>query len=99
MKAPATARRCCSTAFGPTAEVFKALGHPTRVMAVAAIGRKERCVQELTELAGCDMSTMSNHLAVLKSAGVLAAERRASQVFYRVARPCVLDFVRCLTGD
>jgi ArsR family transcriptional regulator len=65
-------------------------------MVVATIGSGERCVQELTDRAGCDMSTMSNHLTVLKHAGVVAGERRGSQVFYRVARACVLDFVRCL---
>lgn len=65
-------------------------------MAVAAIGSGERCVQELTDRAGCDMSTMSNHLSVLKQAGVVSCERRGSQVFYRVTRACVLEFVRCL---
>lgn len=98
MKTATTSRRCCPSTFRAPAEVFKALGHPTRVMVVVALGKGERCVCELTELAGCDMSTMSNHLAVLKSAGVVSAERRASQVFYRVARPCVLDLLRCLGG-
>lgn len=79
-----------------SAAVFRALGHPTRVMVVAAIGEGERCVQELTDRAGCDMSTMSNHLAVLRHAGVVSCERRGSNVFYRLAMPCVLDFVRCL---
>lgn len=99
MKSRAAVPCACSESFGAAAEVFKALGHPTRVMAVSAIGRKERCVQELTELAGCDISTMSNHLAVLRAAGVLTSERRGSQVFYSVARPCVLDFLRCLSRD
>ena len=97
------ATKCCASRFSPvsfkaSAEVFKALGHPTRLMVVAALADGPRCVGDLTALAGCDASTMSNHLAVLKAAGVLGAERRASQVFYSVARPCVLDFVRCL-GD
>lgn len=78
--------------------MFKALGHPTRLMVVATLGDGERCVCDLTDLAGCDMSTMSNHLAILKAAGVVSAERRASKVFYRIARPCVLDVILCL-GD
>lgn len=83
-------------AFAPAAEVFKALGHPTRLMVVATLGQGERCVCDLTEFAGCDISTMSNHLAVLRSAGLVSAERRASRVFYRIARPCVLEVLRCL---
>jgi ArsR family transcriptional regulator len=84
--------------FAAAAEVFKALAHATRAMVVAVLGRGERCVCELAEQAGCDMSTMSNHLTVLRHAGVVQSERRGSQVFYRLARPCVLDLLRCL-GD
>jgi ArsR family transcriptional regulator len=89
---------CCANpaSFTRAAEIFKALGHPTRAMVVAEIGDGERCVRELTKLAGCDISTMSNHLAVLKAAGVLRSERRGSQVFYRVALDCVLDFLSCV---
>ena len=96
MRSETSASCCHPSTFAATAAVFKALGHPTRVMVVAAIGGGERCVQELTDRAGCDMSTMSNHLAVLKHAQVVSGERRGSKVFYRVTRPCVLDFVSCL---
>jgi DNA-binding transcriptional ArsR family regulator len=92
------ATSCCAqpASFNRAAEVFKALGHPTRAMVVAEIGDGERCVCELTELAGCDMSTMSNHLAVLKAAGVLRSERRGARVFYSVALTCVLGFLDCV---
>ena len=96
MKRASTAASTCPETFAAAADVFKALGHPTRLMVVATLGKGERCVCDLTELAGCDMSTMSNHLSTLKSAGVVSAERRASKVFYRIARPCVLDVIRCL---
>ena len=97
MQTAARTRACCPSDFSATAEVFKALGHPTRLMAVAAIGQGERCVCELTELAGCDMSTMSNHLAVLKAAGVVRSERRGARVFYRVALGCVLELLSCVS--
>ncbi|MBI5433384.1 MAG: winged helix-turn-helix transcriptional regulator [Planctomycetes bacterium] len=92
------ASTCCAKpgSFTGAAEVFKALGHPTRTMVVAEIGDGERCVCELTELAGCDMSTMSNHLAVLKAAGVLRSERRGARVFYSVALGCVLELLSCV---
>ncbi len=96
MRIAASTSCCQPVSFTQSAEVFRSLGHPTRVMVIAAIGRGERCVRELTDRAGCDMSTMSNHLSVLRQAGVLSSERRGSQVFYRVAKPCVLDFVQCL---
>lgn len=85
--------------FVSAAQVFKALAHPTRVLVVAALERGERCVCDLAELADCDMSTMSNHLTVLRHAGVVECERRGSQVFYRLVRPCVLQMLRCLRGS
>ena len=91
-----TATRLRPADFVAVAEVLKALAHATRAMVVVALEPGERCVCELAELADCDMSTMSNHLTVLRHAGVVQSERRGSQVFYRLARPCVLELLRCL---
>ncbi|MBM4062633.1 MAG: winged helix-turn-helix transcriptional regulator [Planctomycetes bacterium] len=93
-----TATRPSPAEFTAAAEVLKALAHATRAMVVVALADGERCVADLAELADCDMSTMSNHLTVLRHAGVVGSERRGSQVFYRLTRPCVLDMLNCLTG-
>ncbi len=77
------------------ADVMKALGHPTRLFMVEELARRELCVADLTELVGADMSTVSRHLSVLKSAGVLEDERRGNCVYYRLLCPCVLDFFTC----
>ena len=55
---------------GARAEIFKALGHPARLTMVTALGTEERCVCDLQELVGSDMSTVSKHLAVLRAVGV-----------------------------
>jgi hypothetical protein len=37
---------------------------------------------------------------VMKAAGVIADEKRGQQVYYRILRPCVSRFIRCLeSGD
>lgn len=78
------------------ADVFKALGHPSRLLIVDALSHGERCVAEITELIGSDPSTVSNHLAVLRNVGLLADERRGQQVFYRLGAPCVTKVFACL---
>ena len=78
------------------AAVFKALGHPARLQIVAALGGGERCVCDLVEAVGSGWSTVSRHLTVLKSAGILADEKRGLQVFYRLTLPCVNSFADCL---
>lgn len=82
--------------FEQRARVMKALGHPTRLFLVDQLSRGERCVAELTEMVGADMSTVSKHLSLLKEAGLVAVEKRGVQVFYRLAAPCVLRFFDCL---
>lgn len=77
--------------------VVKAMAHPTRMFIVDELSRVgERCVCELTEMVGADMSTVSKHLALLKNAGLIIDEKRGNQVYYRLRVPCILDFFRCI---
>lgn len=78
------------------ADVIKAMAHPTRLFLVEELSREERCVLELTEMVGADVSTVSKHLAVLKAAAIVAAEKRGSNVYYRLKMPCVLNFFSCV---
>ncbi len=77
--------------------VVKAMAHPTRMFIVDRLSRvKEQCVQELTEMVGADISTVSKHLTLLKNAGLVIDEKRGLQVYYRLRVPCILDFFRCV---
>ena len=82
--------------FETLAGVIKAMAHPTRLFIVDRLSAGERCVCELTELVGDDVSTVSKHLAVLKGAGIVASERRGSRVYYNLKMPCVLNFFGCV---
>ena len=89
-------RRKTPADFRKRADVFKALSNPNRLLIVDSLSAGERCVAELTELVGLDMSTVSNHLAVLRNVGLLADERRGTQVFYSLKTPCVTNIFCCL---
>ncbi len=78
------------------ARVVKAMAHPTRLFIVDELSRGERCVCELTEMIGADMSTVSKHLAVLRGAGIVEDEKRGSQVYYSLKCPCILRFFDCV---
>ncbi|MCP5519574.1 MAG: winged helix-turn-helix transcriptional regulator [Verrucomicrobiales bacterium] len=84
--------------FRAQAEVFKALGHPGRLLMVDELSRGERCVCELTALVGSEMATVSRHLSVLRHAGIVEDEKRGAQVFYRLKTPCVMNFFQCVTA-
>ena len=77
------------------AKIFKALGHPSRLTMVDALRDGEKCVCELRELVSDDMSTVSKHLSVLKSAGIVTSEKRGTNIYYRLAMTCLGQFLQC----
>jgi ArsR family transcriptional regulator len=79
------------------AKIVKALAHPTRLFIVDELSRRgERCVCDLTEMVGADISTVSKHLSVLKAAGIVADDKRGNMVYYRLSIPCVSQFFDCI---
>ena len=84
------------TEYKAQARIIKALAHPTRLFIVDELSRGERCVNDLTDMIGVEMPTVSRHLSVLKNAGLLEDEKRGAQVFYRLSVPCVLNFFKCV---
>jgi ArsR family transcriptional regulator, arsenate/arsenite/antimonite-responsive transcriptional repressor len=78
------------------ADIIKAMAHPTRLFIVEELSRGERCVCEITDLVGADISTVSKHLSILKNAGIVDDEKRGTQVWYSLRCPCVLGFLDCV---
>ena len=66
---------------------FKALADPVRLRLLSLIASHaggEACVCDLTGEFDVSQPTISHHLKVLREAGLLTSERRASWVYYRV---------------
>lgn len=77
------------------AKIFKALGHPSRLLMVDALRHGEKCVCELQEVVGDDISTVSNHLAILRTAGIVTADKRGKNIYYTLALCCLDSFLDC----
>lgn len=78
------------------ADLFKALAHPVRiqVMEVLAAAEGEATpVSRLAEVTGAEASQLSQHLAVLKRAGVVSSLRIGNAVEYRLAEPVVAELL------
>jgi len=78
------------------AAVIKAMSHPTRLLILEELEGGKRCVAELTANSGSDVSTVSKHLAVLRHAGIVQAQREGARVCYTLRVPCVLRFFDCI---
>jgi ArsR family transcriptional regulator len=90
-KLDGSVQRCINRAL-----VFKALAHATRIRIVQALAEREHCVCELVELVGDDPSTISKHLTIMKSAGIVSNDRRGTSVFYTLKMKCVPGFIECV---
>ena len=78
------------------ARIIKAMAHPTRLFIIDELSQRERCVCQLTEMIGADISTVSKHLSLLKQAGLVEDEKRGLQVWYSLRVPCILKFFGCI---
>jgi ArsR family transcriptional regulator len=78
------------------AAVAKALADAKRLCVVERLAEGERSVSDLSRDVGCQVPNMSQHLAVLRSAGIVSTRRVGSTVFYRLADPQVLEVYRLM---
>ena len=78
------------------AAVARALGDPKRLCVLESLASGEASVGELAARVSCQVPNMSQHLAVLRSAGLVTARRDGSTVYYRLADPRVLEAYKVL---
>lgn len=72
---------------------LKKLSNPDRLMVACALVDGERSVRELEDLLSIRQPGLSQQLAELRQAGLIAGRKQGKQVFYRLADPRVEDFV------
>ena len=72
---------------------MQAIAHPLRLKILCLIGNAELSVLEIVDAVGTSQSNVSQHLAVLRDTGILAARKEANKVFYRIGDPRVLQMI------
>ena len=65
-------------------EILRALAAPVRIAIVLQLRESARCVHELVDTLGVPQPLVSQHLRILKAAGVVAGERSGREVLYRL---------------
>ena len=78
------------------AAVGRALADPKRLCVLESLASGELSVGDLSTKVGCQVPNMSQHLAVLRSAGLVTTRREGSTVYYRLADPRVLEAYRLI---
>ncbi|HEX6476062.1 MAG TPA: metalloregulator ArsR/SmtB family transcription factor [Acidimicrobiales bacterium] len=73
------------TAIAKGCDLLRALGTPHRLAIVLLLAERPRCVHELVDDLGISPSLASQHLRVLRSAGLVTAARRGKETVYTLA--------------
>lgn len=79
------------------AKLFRGFADPMRVAILDQLDGGELRVTDLAKRLGGSQSNVSGHLQCLKDCGLVADRPEGRQVFYRIARPEVVDVLRAAT--
>jgi rhodanese-related sulfurtransferase/DNA-binding transcriptional ArsR family regulator len=82
--------------FAGFAEIAKALGHGHRLEILELLAQGERSVEALAERVGLSVANASQHLRLMRGAGLLASRRDGKRILYRLSDPLVLDLTAAL---
>jgi ArsR family transcriptional regulator, zinc-responsive transcriptional repressor len=74
-------------------DLLRALAAPVRIAIVLQLRESSRCVHELVDALAVPQPLVSQHLRILKSAGVVAGERSGREVMYRLVDHHLADIV------
>jgi ArsR family transcriptional regulator len=78
------------------AAVGRALADPKRLCVLESLAGGELSVGDLSSRVGCQIPNMSQHLAVLRRAGLVSSRRDGATVYYRLADERVLEAYRMI---
>ena len=79
-----------------SAVIGRALADAKRLCVLESLAEGEVSVSDLSSRVGCQVPNMSQHLAVLRSAGLVSTRRDGNTVYYRLADPRVLEAFRLI---
>ncbi len=75
------------------AQLFKTLMHPTRLAILDMLRNGEQCVCHMEAVFGLRQAHISQHLMVLRDAGLVADRRDGWNIFYRVIKPEIYQVI------
>lgn len=77
-------------------KILKAMAHPIRLKIIKKLGNQKLCVCELNKDVEFTQSNLSQHLKILKDAGILESEKKGVWMHYRVKNKEILDLINII---
>jgi ArsR family transcriptional regulator len=83
---------------GKAADLLRTLGNEKRLMILCQLGQGERQAGALQAPLGLSQSAISQHLAVLREAGIVSTRRDGQAIWYRIADPAAVQVISTLAS-
>ena len=83
---------------GKAADLLRTLGNEKRLMILCQLGDEEMPAGALQEPLGLSQSALSQHLAVLREASIVATRREGQTIWYRIADPAAVQVISTLAA-
>ena len=78
-------------------DLCKTLANPKRQEIMDSLRDGERSVNELVEITGIPQANLSQHLAILRTRGVMETRRQGANIYYRISNPKIIKAFDLLT--
>jgi DNA-binding transcriptional ArsR family regulator len=80
--------------FYQASNLFSLIGQPARIQILLIISEKDACVCHFETVLGTRQASISQHLMVLRKAGLVSTHRDGRNIFYHLLHPEVIDILR-----
>ena len=77
--------------FEMQARLCQSLGHSIRLRIIHTLKQGPKSVNDLAALVNVSQPTISRHLSVLRSNGILTAHRKGAEIYYEISNPKVIQ--------
>jgi len=74
-------------------KLFSIIGQPARIQILMVIGEQEACVCHLETVLGTRQASISQHLMVLRKAGLVTTHRDGRNIYYRLQQPEIIGIL------
>ncbi|MBN1621280.1 MAG: winged helix-turn-helix transcriptional regulator [Endomicrobiales bacterium] len=86
--------------FEKNSEILKALGHPMRLKIVTGLIKEGECnVNKMVKNLGLPQSTVSQHLGILKSRGIIKQKKEGVLTCYSISDKRIKDLVSIISRE
>ena len=78
------------------AQSIKAMAHPLRLKILCQLGNQSVSVQEIVDVCGTTQSNISQHLAILRTKGILGCRKESNRVYYFIDDQRTLQLIQLM---